>query len=216
MSTLIGTSTNLILAGLVIDRLAGGDPDLPPMREIQMFDPTLVALPAAVLGLVFLIVFSDWLLPGEKEKAGAQLERRVYGAEFVIPAGSYLVGKTLKEAGFVGSDEYRLTTLRRANGDQPAINAEERLEEGDALAFSTSIESLPTLWTTPGLAPLNTLRPMETERHTHRLVEIVVPPDSPGVGRLVSELPLPDSPFRVTLVAVSRPDRGRGQRGRRG
>lgn len=203
-STLIGTSTNLILAGLVIDRLAGGGSDLPPMREIQMFDPTLVALPAAVLGLAFLIAFSDWLLPGPKEKAGEHLERRVYGAEFVIPAGSYLVGKTLKEAGFVGSDEYRLTALWRADGAQAAIDADERLEEGDALAFSTSIESLPTLWTTPGLAPLNTLRPMETERHTHQLVEIVVPPDAPGVGRLVSELPPPDSPFRASLVAVSR------------
>jgi Na+/H+ antiporter NhaD/arsenite permease-like protein len=36
--TLIGTSTNLIVAGMVIELLAKGDPSKPPLRQIAMFD----------------------------------------------------------------------------------------------------------------------------------------------------------------------------------
>jgi len=55
-----------------------------------------------------------------------------------------------------------------------------------------------------GLAPLHTMHPMETERHDHQLVEVVIAPASIAVGRKVSELPLPDTPFKITLVATSR------------
>ena len=36
--TLIGTATNLVVAGMVSDLLATGDPNAPPLREIAMFD----------------------------------------------------------------------------------------------------------------------------------------------------------------------------------
>ncbi len=45
--TLIGTSTNLMIGGLVKDAIAQGG-SLPSMRPITMFDPTLVALPIAI------------------------------------------------------------------------------------------------------------------------------------------------------------------------
>ncbi len=57
-----------------------------------------------------------------------------------------------------------------------------------------------------GLAPLNTMNPMETARHRHQLIEAVISPQSAALGRKVSEFPVPDSPFRLSLVAVSRDD----------
>ena len=58
-----------------------------------------------------------------------------------------------------------------------------------------------------GLSPLRTGRPMQTERHDHQLVEIVVSPQSSFLGRKVSEFPLPGGSYNVNLVAVSRNDR---------
>src|SRR5687768_10248051 len=54
MCTLVGTSTNLVVAGLVLQ--AG----LPPL---QMFTPFAVGAVAALAGIVYLLAFGRWLLP---------------------------------------------------------------------------------------------------------------------------------------------------------
>jgi len=79
-----------------------------------------------------------------------------------------------------------------------------RLAAGDILSVSTNLDTLGSLWTKKGLTGLYTMNPMETERHEHQLVEAVISPHSRAVGRMVSEFPLPDSPYKMTLVAVSR------------
>jgi len=68
----------------------------------------------------------------------------------------------------------------------------------------SDVDTLARLWTMHGLSPRKSLHPMQTERHDHQLVEVVVSPQSQGVGRLVSEFPLPDGPFRMSLVAMCR------------
>jgi di/tricarboxylate transporter len=55
--TMIGTSTNRVVAGLV-DRAK-----LPDLPAIEMFDVTWVGLPCAAASVVFLLLFSRWLLP---------------------------------------------------------------------------------------------------------------------------------------------------------
>ena len=56
--TLIGTSTNLVVAGMVIDFLAKGDPNAPSLREIAMFDLTWIGLPVTVAGIVLANLFA--------------------------------------------------------------------------------------------------------------------------------------------------------------
>lgn len=60
----------------------------------------------------------------------------------------------------------------------------------------------PALWATTGLLPAfgNLIL---AERYRNQLVELVVSPRVPAVGRLVSEVPLPDSPYRAAVVGVS-------------
>jgi di/tricarboxylate transporter len=45
---------------------------------------------------------------------------------------------------------------------------------------------------------------MKTKRHEHQLVEVVLSARSPAVGHRVGDLPLPDSPYELMLVGVSR------------
>lgn len=66
--TLIGTATNLMLAGMVSDQIAQSDPAVAAMRAIQMFDTAWVAVPATILGLAFMRLCSKWLLPSEKSE----------------------------------------------------------------------------------------------------------------------------------------------------
>jgi di/tricarboxylate transporter len=45
---------------------------------------------------------------------------------------------------------------------------------------------------------------MLSQRHQHQLVEVVLSARSPAIGHKVGDLPLPDSPYQLMLVGVSR------------
>ncbi len=204
MCTLIGTATNLIIAGLVIDAIASGSGGSAGLREIRMFDPSLVAVPAALLGLALMIMASRWLLR-DSDRGGASVKSsRRFGAEFAIPDGSPLAGQTLGASGFAKPVGFELVGIVREDGSDVPITSDTRLAIGDVLRVSTDLETLADLWTMNGLAPFKTLHPMESKRHDHQLVEVVISPQSLAVGRKVAEFPHADSPYRVTLVALCR------------
>src|SRR4030095_7662610 len=77
------------------------------------------------------------------------------------------------------------------------------LNTGDLLTFSAPADVLPVLWTTIGMVPAYATN-MTTQRHEHQLVEVVLSARSPAVGHRVGDLPLPDSPYELMLVGVSR------------
>ncbi len=69
--TLIGTSVNLIIAGLVTDAMASGR--LTGMKPLTIFEPIWVGLPATVAGLLFMMLIGTRLLPGDKRRSEHQL-----------------------------------------------------------------------------------------------------------------------------------------------
>ena len=202
--TLIGTAVNLIIAGLVLDAMKSGAGGAAGLQEITMFDPSWVAVPAMALGLVLMMATSRWLLPGAPSGTARVVPKRCYGAEFTIPPRSALAGQTLETAGFSEPVGFELLELIRADGSHASLQPGTRLQIDDVLVVSSELETLARLWTMNGLAPLHTLNPMQTERHDHHLVEVVISPQSAALGRQVSEFPLPDSPFRISLVAICR------------
>jgi di/tricarboxylate transporter len=95
--TLIGTSVNLIIAGLVADAVSTGQ--LTRMRPLGIFDPMWVVLPATVVGLTFVILIGVRLLPGARDQATAAGAKRRYRGEFRVETNSQLVGCTLEQTG---------------------------------------------------------------------------------------------------------------------
>jgi hypothetical protein len=94
--TLIGTSVNLIIAGLVLDAVAKGELSS-ATRPIGLFDPAWIGIPATIAGLSFIILVGSRLL---KDRTGSQagIEKRTYRSEFRIE-DSRLKGKTVEQAG---------------------------------------------------------------------------------------------------------------------
>jgi di/tricarboxylate transporter len=231
-STLIGTSTNLILAGLIV---AAGLPTL------NIFAPSLVGIPAALIGIAFLMTIGTRLLPeGQQEEDSS--EKRLYKAEFLIADNSPLIGKTILESGlsqakgsqlvdFVSADEdskipdhqpgisgkqglfHRLTRIWRAKSGKTVpspdipemqIDLYQDLQAGDILTFISDNQALTSLWITIGIKPATGLTE-GTKRYTHHLVEVVVAPSHPAAGRYISELPIrEDPPYTGEIVAISR------------
>ena len=54
-----------------------------------------------------------------------------------------------------------------------------------------------------GLVPAYATK-MASERHQHQLVELALSARAQAIGHRISELPLPDSPYQLMLVGVSR------------
>jgi di/tricarboxylate transporter len=198
--TLIGTSVNLIIAGVVADAVAKGQ--LPAMQTIGLFDPIWIGFPATLTGLAFMILIGPRLLPDRTGVGAAGAIKRMYRSEFRVEKASNLDGKTLEQAGLSKPVGYKLEAIQR---DGTTIDREPnlKLQGGDLLSFSSPADVVPSLWTTIGLVPVYAAK-VSTARHEHHLVELVLSPQSPAVGHRISELPLPDSPYQIMLVGVSR------------
>ncbi len=204
--TLIGTSTNLVVAGMVIDFLAKGDPNAAPLREIAMFDLAWIGLPATVAGIVFIMLTSRFLLPGTKETDAAAEITRLFGTEFKVTANAPINGNRFEDMGYINALGFQLLTLKRNGVDEAEIKPQSKLEAGDVLVFSATLEAIPDLWGTNGLEPVygTGVREMVSARHSHRLVEAVVSRRAMGLGRKIKELPLPDARVQASIIAISR------------
>jgi di/tricarboxylate transporter len=203
--TLIGTSVNLIIAGLVSEAALRGQVSMP--RSIGFFDPAWIGLPATVAGLAYMVLIGSRLLK-DRTASQAGVEKRTYKSEFRID-DSKLKGKTLEQVGLANPTGFTLESVKR-NGTTMKPSPAVVLDSGDLLTFSAPADVLPGLWTTIGLVPAYATH-MSTERHEHHLVEVVLSARSPAVGHRVGDLPLPDSPYQLMLVGVSRNGQAPGE-----
>ena len=197
--TLIGTSVNLIIAGLISDAVAKGE--LPATRPIGLFDPMWIGVPAALAGILYMTFIGPRLL---RDRLGNQTgtEKRTYRAEFRIEETSRLKARTLEQAGLANPSGYTLESVTR-NGTSIKPSPTVKLEAGDLLTFSAPADVIPILWTTIGLVPAYSTQ-MSNNRHEHQIAELVLSANSPAIGHRIGDLPLPGSPYELKLVGVSR------------
>jgi di/tricarboxylate transporter len=176
-----------------------------------MFDPAWVGVPLAVVGITFMILFGRLFLPKDPVSADDQRPRRKYRAEFHVKHDSRLDGKTLEASGLIGAPGSQLLSIQRDAVTIAAEQFDQELAGDDLLTFAATPEALTELWRTNSLIPHLAMAPMETERHTHHLVKVVVSRRSNAVGRRVKDLPQFNSPYRYKIVAMSRDGEPVGQ-----
>ncbi len=143
MMTLIGTSTNLIVAGLM--EAEGYEP-------LHLFDVTWVGVPAALVLIAYFVLGGHRLLPDRGTSAPAA-ERRLGQNMFevMVTAPSPIVGQTVAEAGLRDLGDAYLTHVRR--GTEVLQGRPGRpLEQGDVLAFNGSLAARERLLERPGLS----------------------------------------------------------------
>jgi di/tricarboxylate transporter len=199
-TTLIGGAVNLIVAGMTSDAINSGR--LTGMKPIGMFDLSWVGVPAAIVGMLYLVYVAPPLLRRVQSGDAHASAVQKYLSEFVVIAGSNLDGKTLEAVQLTSSPT---RTLRSVERDRTALDLSPSLvlRGGDKLTFAPSDEALCGLWTTIGLAPARGTA-MDRARHQHQLVELVLSPNAPAIGHRVADLPLHESPYRARMVGASR------------
>ncbi len=188
--TLIGTSTNLVVNGLLVDQ-AG-------MPGLAMFDLAWVGLPITLSVLLFLFLFGNRFLP-EREAPLAHGESiREYMAEMMVEDGSPLVGSSIRDAGLRSLPGLFLAEIERDGAVLPAVSPRERLQANDRLVFVGAMESVVDLHGMHGLKPAtDQVMKLEGERKDRSFFEAVVSDTCPLVGKRVRE-----GRFRTRYQAV--------------
>ena len=191
MCTLIGTSTNLIIHGLMIDY---------GMEGLGFFEISKIGIPVAILGILFTSFLGHRLLPNRKEPL---IELGEHTREFVIElkvTPEYEnIGKTIENAGLRRLKGLFLFQIERNGRKIAPAKPDEKILLDDRLFFTGVPKTILELQKIPGLqltkdSHFNLKQYDSAEISTF---ECVVSPGSPLVGKTVR-----DSDFRSKYEAV--------------
>jgi di/tricarboxylate transporter len=194
--TLIGTSTNLVVNGVLVEHDQPG---------LGMFELAAVGIPAAVGGAIFLAVFGKRLLPVRESLTSilSEEERREYMTEAFVPAGSPLIGRSLRAAGLIRARGFRVIEVVRdgvAIHIDPAATA---LEEGDRLVLACRPSGIAHARSMPGFDFTAEAGLEQIAAHEGVVFEGAVAPNSEIIGQSISELNFRQR-FRVIVLAIHR------------
>ncbi|MCF7688594.1 MAG: SLC13 family permease [Cephaloticoccus sp.] len=196
--TLIGTSTNLVVNGIIT---AKGLP------AFSMFELGWLGVPVTILGGIYLAIFGNRLLPVREMLTSilSDEERREYITEAYVQDSSPVLGKTLAEAGLTQKRGVRVIEIVR---DGIALHLEAKnveLKPGDRLILScrpTGIANTRRLEGVNLVSELN-LGIEQIAAHEGSLVEAVVTPHSALLGHTVSDVNFRQR-YRMVVVALHR------------
>ncbi|MGE0296375.1 MAG: SLC13 family permease [Pseudonocardia sp.] len=137
--TLIGTSSNLLIAGIAAE----------DGIDVSMLSFAPVALPVCLVGWVLLLLAAPLLRKGE---AGGEQVVRPWRMEVPIAPGAIAIGRRAADIGIERTQDYLLQAIMRHGEPLPAS---EVIEEGDQLVFVASEAGVTALWESPrfGLSP---------------------------------------------------------------
>ena len=138
--TLIGTSTNLVVVGLLNERYAD-----PP--QIGLFDLGEYGVPVAMAGIAYILIASPFLLPGGKGGDAAALLPDGGGESILLGARltkwSPAAGRSVQRSGLRDTGGIYLVSVHRAatGNVHRAVGPEFVLNVGDILFFTGLVES---------------------------------------------------------------------------
>ncbi|MGD9531325.1 MAG: SLC13 family permease, partial [Pseudonocardia sp.] len=137
--TLIGTSSNLLIAGIAAESGV----------TVRMLSFAPVALPVAVVGAIVIYLTAPRLLRGEPADTAARMRWRV---EIPVSARANARGRTAVELGIATTQQFELRSVERS-GEQ--LDVTTPIEAGDVLIYRATRTGVVALWGSPrfGLAP---------------------------------------------------------------
>jgi di/tricarboxylate transporter len=197
-ATLIGTSTNLIVGGLVSEAQAEIE-----IESIGIFDLVYVGVPMIVIGILYILLVGKHLLPINR---GVMFDfrssKREYVVETKVKEDSRLIGKTVSEAGLRNLTGLFLVEIIRGEEQLSPVKPEDRIQSGDHLIFAGETTTVADLIDKDfGLSlPKNayTLNDNGTG-----VVEAVIPFNSNLIGKKIRESDF-RSRFDASILAVHR------------
>jgi di/tricarboxylate transporter len=195
--TLISTSTNIIVSGLMTRY------DMLPMG---MFELMPVGVPIAVVGVTYMFTLGRRLIPDRIPAEQVEdISVRLYFTEITVLPDSSLVGKTLNESR-LGRD-FSLTVLEIIRGEEHNLvpQAMDRLEADDVLLVEGRREDVLRIRDLTGLGirvGVELAGPAQ-QAEDIELSEVILLPRSPLIRRTLAGLGFREQ-FGIQVLAINR------------
>ncbi|MDX1638705.1 MAG: SLC13 family permease [Balneolaceae bacterium] len=182
--TLIGTSTNILVASIAETRGAA---------SFGMFDFTPVGLSLLVAGYLFLLLIGIKMIPPrrkEEEELTKDYEMQAYLADVVVEPKSDLIGGVLDEEDLTKRLDLDVLRIFKPNRDRSAQRSEIKVEVGDVLRIRGNAKELNKLLQREDFASRAAKEWLDVDLEHGRdaLVEAVVAPESTLEGKSLEQI----------------------------
>lgn len=194
MITVIGTSTNLVLNGLIQEY------HLPLLGFDDFF---FLGVLVTVLGGAYLYFIGYKLLPSNPNRMDHLRENvQEYIIETEVFGKSKLIGKTIKEAGLRNLKDVFLVEIIRHEKVISPVSPEDVLEEGDMLFFAGNTQSIYKIIEEDNGLRIPKQDNLEREGQFN-FVEAVIPANSNLIGLRIKESDFRKK-FNASIIAIHR------------
>lgn len=198
MVTTIGTSTTLVVSGLL---------EAQGMEPLGIFEVTKIGLPLAVVGLATLVFISARLVPSRRGAPElAESSSRDFVVSMEVQAGGPLVGRTVADAGLRDLDGVYLVEIERGHESITPPNPDVVLQGDDLLTFAGRVDQIVDLQQTRGLHSSEHQHVLEIDSPQHTFFEAVIGRSSVLSGRTLKEARF-RSRYQAAVVAIHRDGR---------
>ncbi|MBX2966907.1 MAG: SLC13 family permease [Cyclobacteriaceae bacterium] len=194
MITVIGTSTNLVLVGLMAEY---GIPIL------GFKDFLYLGILVTLAGWAYIYFIGYRLLPDNVNKLDTIRQNlKEYIVETEIFHDSKLIGKTVKDAGLRNLQDLFLVEIIRGDAVISPVAPEEKLESGDTLFFSGHTESIYDLIHQDNGLRIPKQEGIEAENQFN-FIEAIIPAGSSLIGMRIKDSDFRNK-FNSSIVAMHR------------
>jgi di/tricarboxylate transporter len=195
--TLIGTSTTLVVHGLLISSGFDG---------FSFFEPGIIGLGYAIFGLMVLMVIGPFSLPDHKEpfvNLGEQTREFVIALK--VSEGYQNIGKTIEDAGLRHLQGLFLFQINRGETVISPVSPHESIALGDRLFFTGLPSTIVELQKQPGLDVINdsSINLKQFDSTKSKTFEVVVSNGSRLVGKSVKRSDFRGQ-FNAVILAIHR------------
>ena len=194
MTTLVGTSTNLLVSGVAVEF---------GYESIGMFEMAPVGVVVSIVGIFFIAIFARYLLPNRQSLSAMMADsgHREYVTELTISAESPLQGKSYTDV-FEDLKAELLFVVRGEAMMSPPYR-QEMVQAGDIIMVRGTVDCIANMEGDLKLDQHSNGDRLSFNHKSMQFFEVAIAPHSSLVGRKLDDLQLYDN-FGALPVALLR------------
>lgn len=196
--TLVSTSTNLVISGLLTQY--GYEP-------MGMLELSPVGIPIAIAGIIYILTIGRKLIPNRlgSDEFEQPFGMRVYLTEVMVLPESPLAGKTLAESGLGSELDLNVLRIVRGKNRYFGARATQRLEEGDVLLVEGKRDEILKVKDVAGIDIKADVKLGDPDLSSDEaeLIEAILLPGSPLIGRTLKRFRFRER-YGLQVLAINR------------